>query len=336
MRKLSFWRVVSALVIIGVLGIGGLGLIVSQPFSGAVANIPPHISAERLRQHVKVLSADLYPRSYDQPEKIARAGAYIADEFRSAGVDPVFQVVRVRGREYQNVIARFGPAEGPTLVVGAHYDSHGQAKAGGGFSPSSHTPGADDNASGVAGLIELAHYLGKHPPTKPVELVAYVLEEPPFFATDEMGSAWHARAMQVEQREIRLMISLEMIGFFKDEPGSQHFPVAGMSSLYPDRGNFAAVVGRVSDVPAVRRVKALMQGATDLPIYSINAPEAVKGIDFSDHRNYWRIGVPALMVTDTAFFRNPNYHEPEDTAETLDYERMAKVMQGVCVVVQQY
>ncbi|MBK9395238.1 MAG: hypothetical protein IPN40_15705 [Uliginosibacterium sp.] len=90
-----------------------------------------------------------------------------------------------------------------------------------------------------------------------------------------------------------------------------------MSSLYPDRGNFAAVVGRVSDVPAVRRVKALMQGATDLPIYSINAPEAVKGIDFSDHRNYWRIGVPALMVTDTAFFRNPNYHEPEDTAETL-------------------
>ncbi|MBK9614584.1 MAG: M28 family peptidase [Uliginosibacterium sp.] len=146
---------------------------------------------------------------------------------------------------------------------GAHYDSHGQAKAGGGFSPSSHTPGADDNASGVAGLIELAHYLGKHPPTKPVELVAYVLEEPPFFATGWVAGGRGAGRFRGDDR-------------FK---GGQHFPVAGMSSLYPDRGNFAAVVGRVSDVPAVRRVKALMQGATDLPIYSINAPEAVK-VDF--------------------------------------------------------
>jgi Zn-dependent M28 family amino/carboxypeptidase len=208
-----------------------------------------------------------------------------------------------------------------------------------GHAPHTHTPGADDNASGVAGLIELAHLLGKQPPPRPVELVAYTLEEPPHFRTEHMGSAWHARSLRAAGREVRLMVSLEMIGCFSDAPGSQRFPVPGLDLLYPDRGNFIALVSRISakgELGATRRAKALMAGATDLAVHSINAPPLLKGIDFSDHLSYWAQGYPALMVTDTAFFRNANYHQAGDTHETLDYARMAKVVQGVFVLAQRF
>jgi Zn-dependent M28 family amino/carboxypeptidase len=205
-------------------------------------------------------------------------------------------------------------------VIGAHYDSHGG------------TPGADDNASGIAGLLELAHLLGRSAPGRPVELVAYTLEEPPHFRSPHMGSVWHARALKAEGRDVELMLSLEMIGYFSDSPGSQAYPLAAMKLAYPDRGNFIALVGQFGDFGLSRSVKAAMSGATDLPVYSLNAPAFVQGVDFSDHRSYWAQGYPALMVTDTAFMRNRNYHRVGDTFDKLDYKRMAMVVQSVYAV----
>lgn len=132
------------------------------------------------------------------------------------------------------------------------------------------------------------------------------------------------------------MLSLEMIGYFRNEPRSQHFPFPGMARLYSDRADFVALVGNWSGYVCTRRAKALMSGATDLPVYSLNAPPQLEGIDFSDHMNYWNEGFPALMVTDTAFFRNHNYHQAGDTFESLDYERMAKVVQGVYAIATSY
>jgi Zn-dependent M28 family amino/carboxypeptidase len=230
--------------------------------------------------------------------------------------------------------------DGALMVVGAHYDSHGDAAAGAmfarGFTADTHTPGADDNASGVAGLIELAHLLGQRPPSHAVELVAYALEEPPYFRTEDMGSVRHAHALAATKRDVRLMLSLEMIGVFSDAPGSQRFPVLGMQPLYSDRGDFIALVGDFGDFANMRRAKALMSGASDLPVRSISAPATLQGIDFSDHRSYWAEGYPALMVTDTAFFRNAHYHRAGDTHEKLDYRRMAQVVQSVFALVQQY
>ena len=161
------------------------------------------------------------------------------------------------------------------MVIGAHYDSYGD------------TPGADDNASGVAGLIELAHLLKKNPPKNAVELVAYTLEEPPFFNGENMGSAHHARAFKTTGRPLKLMISLEMIGYFSDEAHSQNYPTGLLKTFYPTKGNFIGIIGRASDSKETRRVKALMSGATDLPVYSMNAPVSlVPGLDFSDHRNF--------------------------------------------------
>lgn len=316
-----------------------------QPYVAPIASTPPPVDAQRLAAHVRHLSLELYPRSHDQFANLERAAAYVEREFIAAGALGVqSQPVRADEAIYRNVIARFGPSDGPLLVIGAHLDSHGDAHAGAtfgtkGHDPSTHTPGADDNASGVAGLIELARLLAANPPRHAVELVAYTLEVPPHFRTAQMGSVTHARSLRAAGREVRLMVSLEMIGYFSDAPGSQRFPLPGLQLLYPDRGDFIAIVSRWStqgDFAATRRAKALMRGATALPVRSINAPPVVAGIDFSDHLAYWAQGMPALMVTDTSFMRNPHYHRAGDTHDTLDYRRMAQVVQGVYALVQGY
>jgi Zn-dependent M28 family amino/carboxypeptidase len=202
-------------------------------------------------------------------------------------------------------------------VVGAHYDACGE------------TPGADDNASGVAALIELGYLLGSNPPSREIELVAYVLEEPPFFRTPMMGSAVHAASIATEKETIVGVIVLETVGYFSEARGSQSYPSLLLKLIYPSRGNFIAVIGRWDQGQWVKRVKIGMKGATDLPVYSIRAPSVVPGIDFSDHLNYWPLGFNALMITDTAFYRNKAYHEKGDTADRLDYERMCKVVVAV-------
>jgi Zn-dependent M28 family amino/carboxypeptidase len=271
-----------------------------------------------------MLSETLHPRSIGNLTNLEAAADYVHKELAASGAEVSDQWFEIQGERYRNVIARFGPAEGPLLVIGAHYDSFEA------------TPGADDNASGVAGLIELARLLGQHPPRQPVELVAYTLEEPPYFSTGSMGSAHHAASLRAVGREVSLMLSLEMIGWFDDMSGSQGYPIPGMNLFYPDRGDFIAVVGRFNDWAETRKVKAAMAGASDLPVHSINTVVAIPGIDLSDHRNYWSEGYRALMITDTAFYRNPHYHEAGDTHDKLDYRRMAQVVQGVFAVVQSY
>lgn len=271
----------------------------------------------RLEAHVRKLSVELTPRDESHLENLDRVAAYIKDEFSQTTSLVSEQPYRVQGKSYRNVIAQFGPESGERIVVGAHYDTAGPL------------PGADDNASGIAGLIELARLLGRQPPPTRVELVAFTLEEPPYFGTNGMGSSVHAESLRKQNVRVRAMFSLEMIGYFSDAPNSQHFPAAVLSALYPSTGNFISVVGRLGDWSLVRRTKAAMRKATPLPVYSINAPSFVPGVDFSDQKNYWRAGYNAVMITDTAFYRNHNYHTVQDTAEKLDYKRMAMVVEGV-------
>ena len=237
-------------------------------------------------------------------------------EFQRAGGTVSEQVYEVKGKTYRNVIAEFGPATTNRIVVGAHYDGCAD------------TPGADDNASGVAGLVELAHLLADTELKRRVELVAYTLEEPPFFRTQHMGSAQHARRARAEGIDIKAMLCLEMIGYFTDAPNSQRFPSAALKALYPDEGNFLAVVGIGGDDGLTKKVKVAARGATDLPVHALRASRGFPYIDFSDHLNYWNQGYHAVMLTDTAFMRNTRYHTAYDTPDTLDYDRMAKVVVG--------
>jgi hypothetical protein len=336
MRPLS--KFITTVVVLSCAAAGGVVLMV-QPMVAPVASTPPQVDAARLEAHVKKLSVELYPRSFEQFDHLEGAAQYILAQLRESGATVSVQDVKVQEATYKNISARFGPAQGPVMVIGAHYDSYGdttKATNERGFTSDSHTPGADDNASGVAGLLELARLLGQHPQARPIELVAFTLEEPPNFRGENMGSVWHAKSLKAAGRQVRLMLALEMIGYFSDAPGSQRFSVPGMASLYSDRGNFIALVGKTGGFQATRAAKALMAGASDLPVYSINAPRIMQGIDWSDHRSYWAEGYPAMMVTDTSYLRNPNYHKGGDTYEKLDYARMAKVVQGVYAIAEAF
>jgi len=303
---------------------GGVISCVMQPLVRPIESREVHVDAAALERHVRMLAVTLYPRSVDNLPNLDRAADYVLEQFRATGADTAQQAVEADGKHFRNVIARFGPRDGPLMVIGAHYDSCGD------------TPGADDNASGIAGLLELARLLAERPPTHSVELVAYTLEEPPYFRTDSMGSMWHARELDRTHREVRLMLAIEMIGFFRDNARSQSYPVSALKLLYPDEGNFIAIVALMGDGAATRRVKGLFEGASDLPAVSINTPRSLEGVDQSDHASYWHFGIPAMMITDTAYLRNPNYHGLGDTPETLDYARMAKVVRAVHAVAQDF
>lgn len=275
------------------------------------------VSAERLEAHVRMLADVLAPRSVAHPANLEAAASYVAARMVEGGAEVSFQRYEVSGNPYRNVVAALGPDAGERVVVGAHYDAAGPF------------PGADDNASGVAGVIELARVLAGVALRGRVELVAYPCEEPPFFRTPFMGSMVHAASLRDEGVRVKAMIALEMIGYFSDEPGSQSFPSPLLKPFYPSRGDFITVVGKLGQGPLIRRVRRAMRRGSPLPVRTIQAPRSVPGVDFSDHASYWAAGFDAVMVTDTAFYRNPHYHTARDTPDTLDYRRMAMVVEGV-------
>ena len=279
------------------------------------------VDRARLEQDVRELSQQLLPRDQTHAENLDRVAAYIHARLAESGGRVSEQPFTISGKTYRNVICAFGPETPERIIIGAHYDSYHEY------------PAADDNASGVAGLIELARLLSAVKLPGQVDLVAYTLEEPPYFGTPHMGSVVHAQSLRKEGISVKAMLSLEMIGYFSDAPDSQNFPIALLRALYPSQGNFIAVVGSLGESGLVRRVKRAMIGVAALPVYSINAPRFIPGLDFSDHLSYWKEGYPALMITDTAFYRNRNYHTADDTPEKLDYRRMAMVVAEVYAAV---
>ena len=269
-----------------------------------------------------MLSQNLSPRNWQHPDNLDKCAAYISQHFSGAGAEVEVQEFGAQGKRYRNVIGRFGKGKGPKIIFGAHYDACGEM------------PGADDNASGVASLIELAYLLGQGIQDREIELVAYALEEPPFFRSQFMGSAVHAKSISGQKANIKGVIVLEMLGCFNDDWGSQSYPSPLLYLMYPSRGNFITVVGTWEQGNWVKQIKSGMNGVSNLPVYSIRAPVWIPGIDFSDHMNYWPYEINAVMITDTAFYRNRAYHGTEDTLNHLDYARMSKVVVAVFGAVQ--
>jgi Zn-dependent M28 family amino/carboxypeptidase len=253
--------------------------------------------AGRLRSHVEALAKAERNADLDTPARYieaALAAPVSIQEFASGG------------RTVRNLEAGAGP-----IVVGAHYDTV----------PGS--PGADDNASGVAVLIELSRLVGAR-----VRCVAFANEEMPYFLGPEMGSWNWAKRARAQGERVKAMFSLEMLGYYSDAPRSQRYPFP-LGFIYPDRANFIAFVGDLGAARLVRRSVKLFREKTAFPSESLAAPSFIPGVTWSDHWSFRRHGYPAVMVTDTAFYRYPHYHLPSDTPEKLDYERMAQVTVGL-------
>ena len=277
---------------------------------------------DRIYKDVEFLTSIRPFRNYQNIESLEKAASYIEDNFKKHCEETQIQTFQAENRIYKNVIGSFNTSAKERIIVGAHYDVAGD------------TPGADDNASGIAGLLELSRILKEiNPPLKyRIDLVAYANEEPPFFATRKMGSYIHAKSLYDEKVSLKVMICLEMIGYFSDKPNSQSFPLPFMNKFYPDTGNFIGIVGKLGQGRITKKIRDIMRENSNIGVYSINAPTIIPGVDYSDHRNYWHFGYQAVMITDTAFYRNPNYHRRTDTIDTLDFEKMYQVINGIFAV----
>jgi Zn-dependent M28 family amino/carboxypeptidase len=277
---------------------------------------------ERLYKDVEFLTTVKPARNYGNLNSLNKVADYIRKSFTTASLKTEVQKFTVDGNEYKNIIATVGPVNGPRIIVGAHYDVAGNQD------------GADDNASAVAGLLEMARMLSqkKHQLKYRIDLVAYSLEEPPYFATENMGSAIHAKYMRDNKIEVKAMVCLEMIGYFSDKPNSQNFPDPALKKIYPSTGNFIIVVGKEGQETITNKVKGLMKQNSSIDVQSINLPAENPLAGLSDHRNYWVNQYDAVMINDTSFLRNPNYHQSTDTIHTLDFDKMSDVVKGVAGV----
>ncbi len=279
--------------------------------------------AERMRHDVDVLTSINPPRNAENVASLDKAAAYIAAEFSRTGCRIQTQHFTHKGKTYKNVVCSFGPEDAERIVIGAHYDVCGDQ------------PGADDNASGVAGMLELARLIGrsKTPLKYRIDFAAFTLEERKFpreiLRTRHLGGYTYAKSLADAGVKVRWMMALEMIGYFTEKPKSQGYPLFVLKWSYPDTGNYIAVVGKYGQGGLVARVKESIADACAVPVVSTTAPQFLPGIDFSDHEAFWRFGYNAVMITDTAFYRNRNYHRTTDTADTLDYAKMAEVVKGL-------
>jgi Zn-dependent M28 family amino/carboxypeptidase len=280
-------------------------------------------TADRLRAHVEMLAGQIGERHIWRPDALARAADYLRGAFVEAGYVPGAQPYSVRGVTVQNIeaIVRGSAPDAEAIVVGAHYDTI----AG--------SPGANDNGTGLASVLELARRFAGRPLPHTLRFVAFVNEEPPFFQSSEMGSLVYARAARARGDRIRGMLSLETMGYYSDEPGSQHYPEP-LGQFFPDTGNFIAVVGNMASDALVRRIHAAFTAHGGFPIQAAPMPADLPGAGWSDHWSFWEAGYPAVMVTDTAPFRYPWYHTAEDTPDKVDFPRLAALVDHLEAVVR--
>jgi hypothetical protein len=292
-------------------------------------------SADRLKNDVYYFCNIIGQRDYQHPKGLNMASTKLAKEFANLGYQVSKQIVptpdylkhKKDGElplTFFNVIAekKGGKVPDEIIVIGAHYDTCAGTE----------TPGADDNTSGTAGLLELARLLAKENLDKTIRFVAFVNEEPPFFHTPSMGSRFYAKSCKGKNENIVAMLCLEMIGYYSNEPNSQSYPPPIgpiLSMIYPDKGNFIAFIGNLNSRDLLLESIKSFRENSDFPSEGVSLPEWITGVDWSDHSSFWVEGYPAIMISDTSLFRNPHYHKPSDTPETLDYQSMTKVIHGV-------
>lgn len=301
----------------------------------AVVSPPPPVSPDnalalRLRGHVENFTVKIGERAVYQFSSNEKARTYIENQFQEMGGTPERKSYFLKGlfgsrlpQEQQNIELNFPTNEknDGIWLIGAHWDS----------APG--TLGADDNASGVAVLLELGRLLLETPPKVPVRLVAFGTEEPPSFGTLNMGSAQCALALKKEGVPVAGMISLEMLGYYNDRPESQLYPPL-LDRYYPPSGNFVSLVSNFSSRGLLRPFVRHWPKEATVPLETVVLPGPLGSLALSDQLNFWDAGFPAVMLSDTAYFRNPHYHQGTDTLDTLDFNRMAAVTQALAQVIQ--
>jgi Zn-dependent M28 family amino/carboxypeptidase len=284
--------------------------------------------ADKLEEDVRYLSEHIGERNMRRPTRMEKTVGWIEDRMRQAGYSVTRQTYQIQGGAFQgssadNIIAELRGEVNPEqiIIIGAHYDTV----------PAS--PGANDNSSAVAVLLMLAEWFKDSPQSKTIRFVSFANEEPPFFKTKDMGSYAYARKAQEDGDAIEAMIALDGLGYYSDRDGSQKFPLPGLGLFYPNTANFIAFASRVGDRSLMNKSLNIFRENTELKAEGVALPAITPGVSWSDHWSFWQFDYPAFMITDTLPFRDPGYHSPADTAERLDYRRMALLAEGLKHVV---
>jgi Zn-dependent M28 family amino/carboxypeptidase len=300
---------------------------VKMPGRSSSGPLPPMTSEElgirsHLERHVYKLAGEIGGRSMERYHGLSAAADYIRSQLHELGYKMFDQVYVSDGHEVSNIEAQLpgGHDAEEVVVVGAHYDTWADL------------PGANDNASGVAAVLELARVFRESKPARTLRFLFFVNEEPPYFQTPDMGSAVYARLCKQRGDRVVAMLSLETIGYYSDKIGSQQYPLS-LSLGYPDRANFIAIVGNVASRELVRRVVGAFRCSSRFASEAVAAPESIPGINWSDHWSFSREDYPSVMVTDTALYRYPHYHTAADTPDKLSYDAMARVVSGLKFVI---
>ena len=283
-----------------------------------VLEVADHDTAGRFASHVAVLCKNPAGRNYIEKQGLESARKYISDRLQASGYPVRFQEYSLAGDVFANVEVQLTGTIHPEqiILVGAHYDAVPGA------------PGANDNGTGIAALLELADRFSNKSYPRTLRFIAFVNEEPPNFMTGAMGSYVYAKSVAGRKENIVAMFSLETIGYFRDGPGTQHYPPP-FNLFYPDTGNFIAFVGNLRSRSLVTRAIRLFREHATFPSEGIAAPAFIPGINWSDHWSFWQHGYPAIMITDTAPYRYPYYHTAADTPDKVDYEKMVYVVKGI-------
>jgi len=296
----------------------GAALPENTPAMNHAMNFSSPILADRLRDHVSHLAIEIGPRNVFRPDALHAAADYIRSVWAAQNYQVHSQYYQAMGVKSENLeVSRRGKTRPEEIIlIGAHYDTVRSS------------PGADDNASGIAALLELSRLFATAETKRTLRFVAFVNEEPPFFFWSQMGSGVYAEAARARSENIRLMISLEMLGSYSDQPGSQSYPPL-LRHFYPDRANFIAMVSNRASRQELQQLVTAFKSRSAFPVESLATFEIIPGVAWSDHISFWRAGYPAIMVTDTAFYRNAAYHTADDTPEKLNYPAMARVVEGL-------
>jgi hypothetical protein len=289
----------------------------NYPFTSNAKPLASISDTANIRKNLELVINTPKPRYYRNVDMLDTVANRIQTAMLNYTSSVSVQPFTVNNAEYKNIIASFGPVDAKRIVVGAHYDV------------CSEQDGADDNASGVAGILELARLLQNKTLKYRIDLVAYSLEEPPFFATENMGSFIHAKSLHDAKADVLGMVSLEMIGYYSDKENSQDYPIGPLKWIYGNKADFITIVQKSFCGSFAKQYKKLAFTNNSIDTKSFRAPSFIAGIDYSDHRNYWHFGYSAIMVTNTSFNRNNNYHQASDKLATLDIGRMALTIDGV-------
>ncbi|WP_455221215.1 M28 family peptidase [Kaarinaea lacus] len=283
----------------------------------------PTIPPQQLKAHVYKLAGEIGEHNIYHPHALNAVADYITLEWHQQGYEVIPCSYTVKGLNCSNLeITREGTnTKKGIILVGAHYDSV------------MGSPGANDNGSGIAALLELSRLFSKEQPGTTLRFVAFVNEEPPFFYWNNMGSMVYAREMKQRRENIRYMMALETIGYYSNAPHSQRYPPL-LKYFYPQTGTFIAFVSNLSSRRVMQRAVKAYRAASDFPVQQLASPAIVPGVSWSDHLSFWREGYPAFMITDTAFYRYPYYHTAEDTPDKLSYEPFARMTEGLFMMLK--